>query len=189
MKEKRKYVIKDSGARQSFDTGAVRDIQAGKGRFELITPFMLAKVHEYMHRNKPHFTNNFQEMLTEAQARLVDFQIHGNVFQVAAFVSFIGAAIHCQELPNEAAPAEYLSPYAMKRLAELYEAGAKKYEVRNWEKGIPATRFLDSCMRHFNKARFGMTDEDHLAAALWNASGIIHFYSIRNAEMMDIPRY
>lgn len=41
--------VKDSGFRQEFDTGAVRDIQTGKGRFDLIPPqimFRLAKHYE-----------------------------------------------------------------------------------------------------------------------------------------------
>lgn len=41
--------IKDSGQRQVFDTGAVRDCQEGKGRFDLIQPAFLwevAKVNE-----------------------------------------------------------------------------------------------------------------------------------------------
>ena len=32
------YEIKDSGTRENFDTGAVRDIQENKGRFDLIPP-------------------------------------------------------------------------------------------------------------------------------------------------------
>ena len=32
------YKVKDSGIRQAFNTGAVRDMQEGKGRFDLITP-------------------------------------------------------------------------------------------------------------------------------------------------------
>lgn len=32
------YEIKDSGARTNFDTGSVRDIQAGKGRYDLLPP-------------------------------------------------------------------------------------------------------------------------------------------------------
>lgn len=32
----KKFVVKDSGERQSFTTGSVRDVQTGKGRFDLI---------------------------------------------------------------------------------------------------------------------------------------------------------
>jgi len=34
--QNRAFVVKDSGKRQEFATGARRDIQAGKGRFDLI---------------------------------------------------------------------------------------------------------------------------------------------------------
>ena len=33
-----KFVVKDSGKRESFSTGAVRDIRAGKGRYDLVSP-------------------------------------------------------------------------------------------------------------------------------------------------------
>lgn len=35
-KKKSDYVIKDSGQRRAFGTGAVRDMSSGKGRFDLI---------------------------------------------------------------------------------------------------------------------------------------------------------
>ena len=38
------YEVKDSGARQQFHTGAVRDIQKGKGRYDLITPIALKRL-------------------------------------------------------------------------------------------------------------------------------------------------
>jgi hypothetical protein len=94
--------VKDSGTRQKFKTGAVRDIQCGKGRYDLISPIVL------------------------------------------------------------------------RRLAKHYENGARKYGDRNWEKGIPITRFLDSALRHLNEWREGYREEDHLSAALWNIACIIH---------------
>jgi hypothetical protein len=59
---KKKFTVKDSGARQSFDTGAVRDIQAGKGRFDLITPFMLQAVDSWMQQCPHLFHNDYQGM-------------------------------------------------------------------------------------------------------------------------------
>lgn len=38
------YRVKDSGTRQQFNSGAVRDIQQNKGRFDLITPVALARL-------------------------------------------------------------------------------------------------------------------------------------------------
>lgn len=89
-------VIKDSGQRQEFDTGARRDVQDGKGRFDL------------------------------------------------------------------------MPPWALEMVSKLYEAGCRKYGDRNWEKGIPICRYLDSGMRHTLKFMRGDTDEDHLVAACWN---------------------
>ena len=88
--------IKDSGKRESFATGAVRDTREGKGRFDLI-------------------------------------------------------------------------PYeGIEAVARIFEEGAKKYEARNWEKGIPISRVIDSGLRHAHKAASGHEDEDHLAMAAWN---------------------
>ena len=48
--KKNKFIVKDSGQRQKFNTGAQRDIQAGKGRFDLIPC-------EAMSRLAKHFEN------------------------------------------------------------------------------------------------------------------------------------
>lgn len=88
--------ILDSGDRHAFETGAVRDMQEGKGRCDL------------------------------------------------------------------------LPPAALLRVARHFEAGAKKYGERNWEKGIPINSFIDSSLRHILKYMQGLTDEDHLVAAAWN---------------------
>lgn len=40
----RMTVLPDSGQREQFSTGAVRDIQTGKGRYDLITPYGLQRL-------------------------------------------------------------------------------------------------------------------------------------------------
>jgi hypothetical protein len=70
---------------------------------------------------------------------------------------------------------ELLSPYAEDRVAKWAEMGAKKYGERNWEDGMPFGRFFQAAKRHLNKYHRGLDDEDHLAAAIWNISAIIHF--------------
>ena len=72
------------------------------------------------------------------------------------------------------------------RLARHYEAGAKKYDDRNWEKGIPAHSFADSALRHIFKYLDGWTDEDHLIAAVWNLCGLA-WTEEKHPELMDIP--
>ena len=69
---------------------------------------------------------------------------------------------------------DLISPFGIRRLAKWYELGAKKYSERNWEKGMPFSRYIDSAKRHIDKYIMGMTDEDHLAAAVWNLFAIIH---------------
>lgn len=63
---------------------------------------------------------------------------------------------------------DLLPPLAILRLARHFEAGAKKYGDRNWEKGQPQHVLLDSGLRHTFRYLAGAYDEDHLAAAVWN---------------------
>ena len=57
---------------------------------------------------------------------------------------------------------------ALIEVARIMEAGATKYEARNWEKGIPLSRYMDSGLRHAMKFLRGDHDEPHLAQACWN---------------------
>ena len=57
---------------------------------------------------------------------------------------------------------------ALIEVAKIFEAGAKKYAARNWEKGIPLSRYMDSGLRHAMKFLGGDRDEPHLAMACWN---------------------
>lgn len=82
-----------------------------------------------------------------------------------------------------------ISPFAIQRLADWYEAGAAKYAPRNWEKGMPYSRCIDSALRHINKFQRGWTDEDHLAAAVWNLTAIIHFEETNMEDFNDLPDY
>jgi hypothetical protein len=53
-------------------------------------------------------------------------------------------------------------------ISKHFEAGALKYSARNWEKGMPLSRYADSGPRHFGQFMIGRTDEPHLLAACWN---------------------
>lgn len=67
-----------------------------------------------------------------------------------------------------------LLPYeAIEALAKWYEAGATKYAERNWEQGISVKDCINRMIRHALKAGNGWTDEDHLAAVMWNAAAAI----------------
>ena len=81
---------------------------------------------------------------------------------------------------------DLLSPIALSRVAIHYENGAIKYDDRNWEKGIPASRCMSSALRHLFQYLLGMDNEDHLAAACWNVMAIMHFETTM-PDMIDIP--
>ena len=93
---------------------------------------------------------------------------------------------------------DLLSPFAEERQARHMENGARKYHDRNWEKGIPFSRCLDSAKRHINAyVKFRLLGkaemaEDHLAAAVWNLQAIQHFEvmieeGLLPPELDDLP--
>lgn len=63
---------------------------------------------------------------------------------------------------------DLIPPYFLKRLAVHLENGAKKYGDKNWQKGQPLSRYLDSAMRHLCAVLDNQDDEDHAAAVAWN---------------------
>ncbi len=69
---------------------------------------------------------------------------------------------------------DLISPVFLRRLAKHYENGVKKYGDRNWERGQPAQRYIDSAIRHIVCYQAGQRDEDHLAAAAWNLGALTH---------------
>lgn len=81
---------------------------------------------------------------------------------------------------------DLLPACAIIRLSKHYEAGAIKYEPRNWEKGLPMSSFIDSALRHILKYLDGQTDEDHLTAAAWNVLGAM-WTEEKRPDLQDIP--
>ena len=89
---------------------------------------------------------------------------------------------------------ELVSPFAMRRLGIWLDLGAKKYESRNWEMGIPITRCLASLLRHAEAYLAGESDEDHMAACMTNAMFIMHYEEmiqrgVLPKEIDDRPNY
>jgi len=66
-------------------------------------------------------------------------------------------------LPNE----------AIEAWAKWAELGADKYGDRNWEDGLSVKDCINRMIRHAHKAADGWTDEDHLAAVMWNTAAAI----------------
>ncbi len=64
---------------------------------------------------------------------------------------------------------------------------AAKYGKDNWRQGQPQSASLASLERHLLKYRQGMTDEDHLAAVVWNALSLLNVdeYMKDNPDICD----
>ncbi len=75
----------------------------------------------------------------------------------------------------------------IRRLADLYERGYRKYGERNWCKGQPLmASFVDSALRHLNQLIAGEPTEDHAAAVLWNVVG--YMWTLAEIEAGRLPK-
>lgn len=139
-------MIEDSGNRTEFSTGAVRDIQEGKGRCDLLPLDIVARW-----------------MRTEVMRSLSLYTRDSDVVHLYhALDSFV------YENADDDSLSETVIPNAILEVAVHFEEGAKKYGERNWEKGIPTARYLDSAIRHYLKYERGDNDERHDRAFIWN---------------------
>lgn len=153
--------ILDSGSRTEFQTGAVRDIQEGKGRCDLL-PFEI-----------------IAELSTDATVRNTLKDI--GYFMATGNKEFIEAAINGSFGYNSESQCN-----AFLELAVHFEDGCRKYGARNWEKGIPLSRYVDSGVRHFLKWARGDTDERHDRAFIWNMVCLLWTLEHR-PEMNNLP--
>ncbi len=92
-------------------------------------------------------------------------------------VSF-GAGMASREADPSKPAHDGLSPYAMHRLSLLMTKADDKYKdvggKRNWEKGMPVTRYLRAILGHTFAYMCRDTSEDHLASIMWNAMCLAH---------------
>jgi len=89
---------------------------------------------------------------------------------------------------------DLVSPFILLRLAFRLEDGSIIYGERNWEKGIPLSRFVSSAFRHLIQGAYGMTDEDHFAGAAYNIMCLIHGKEMIESgewpeDLDDLPDY
>lgn len=144
-------MILDSGNRSTFETGATRDIQDGKGR-PCLMPLEVASAMLGGH-------------LTGGDCILHD--IHA--FIRSKKTTHLYAALH-----NFAEVAFGGSVETMLLEVSIhFEEGARKYGPNNWRKGLPVTCYVDSAIRHYLKYRRGDKDENHNRAFVWNVMACI----------------
>lgn len=138
-------MIKDSGNRQEFETGAVRDMQEGKGRCDLLPLDVVSDL--FIH--------------CENKQDAVLFAI--SVFVSSKNVLCLMSALHCFiKLKGWDLPTMLLE------VSKHFEEGAKKYGEYNWQKGLPVESYINSGVRHYLKWLRGDNDEPHDRAFCWN---------------------
>lgn len=157
--------IKDSGNRTEFEvngvkTGAVRDIQEDKGRFDLAPLGVIARLYPMEENTILNDINKFMEK-------------GDTIFLLNAVVTF-------GILENKSITEMMLE------VSVHYMEGAKKYKPYNWMLGIPVSSYISSGVRHFLKHIDGQTDERHDRAFVWNMLGAIWTME-HKPEMIDIP--
>ena len=131
--------IKDSGARKLYETGAVRDIQEGKGACYLMPLNVVA-----------HLANSAEIATVE-------------MFRQTGNIDCLYECLNCFSDRWFDSVEEMLL-----EVSKHFEAGAKKYGPNNWQKGIPIHSYIDSALRHYLKFCAGITDEPHGIAFVWN---------------------
>lgn len=71
-------------------------------------------------------------------------------------------------------------------ISKHFEEGASVHGARNWEKGIPLSKLIDSLERHIAQEKLGMTDESHARAIAWNA--VVYLATKIRIERGQLPK-
>lgn len=135
-------MIKDSGDRTEFETGAVRDMHEGKGRCDLLPLYVIS---EFFGANE------------------LDVFARVHMFQNTSDLKYLLIAL---DYFNE--QRGWGKHDMLLEVAKHFEEGAKKYGENNWQKGIPVYCYIDSAIRHYLKWLRGDQDEPHDRAFVWN---------------------
>lgn len=154
-------MIKDSGSRTEYDSGAVRDIQEDKGRTDLLPLDVVAEL----------FEGNDEMLVLRCIAKFMKDKNDAHLYNA------IAGFCHMHN---------WTFPECLLEVSKHYQQGAEKYGERNWEKGIPLHSYIDSGVRHYLKYIDGQIDEPHDRAFVWNMLGAI--WTLRHKpELNDLP--
>jgi hypothetical protein len=137
--------IRDSGTRQEFSTGAVRDIQRGKGRCDLMPLDVIAEI-----------ADCWDQWNRDILLLIYKFQHTGDTGYLSSALTCFGSHV-------------FNDPQTMfLEVSKHFEEGAEKYGENNWQKGLPAKCYINSAVRHYLKWLRGDKDEFHDRAFCWN---------------------
>lgn len=161
--------IKDSGERREFSTGAVRDIQEGKGRCDLLPLDVVAGIYGAKSPNigRGHVMSAIAEFVNTGDHLFLGDALEYFMLDDSPFGDSNWATIFLE-------------------VAKHFEEGAKKYGEYNWQKGIPAHCYIDSAVRHYLKWARGDKDEPHDRAFCWNLLCCM-WTCIHKPELCDVP--
>jgi hypothetical protein len=150
--------IKDSGKRQQFDGGAVRDTAEGKPVMHLLSPHVYSLVAEL---------GNASCTTRDLAERLANFALRGDCEILSALLGVC------------------LRKFGAERLVHWLELGATKYSEFNWARGMYISRCMDSALRHLCSLARGLDDEDHAAAFMCNIMFMLHYAREIEAGRLD----
>lgn len=141
-------IIKDSGDRTEFATGAVRDMREGKGRCDLMPLEVAALL-------------LVNPVAKEMLLRISSFQVYNDTGFLYNCLEDFARQYGCDSFQADMCT-------MLLEVAKHFEEGAKKYGENNWQKGIPTKCYIDSAIRHYLKWLRGDKDEPHDRAFVWN---------------------
>ena len=170
--------IKDSGKRQEFTTGSVRDTDEGKGQPHLLPT---EAIYNWKTRKADRYQQN--QYLELIENNLFCYAIASDNREDT--IEFLYTAIdYTIEYIKSITDGTYGT--VMKKLAIHFQNGAKKYAANNWRKGQPISRMYDSAKRHLWAVIDGKKDEPHEAALLWNLFAILQTkLDIKNGNLPE----
>lgn len=155
-------MIKDSGERKEFESGAVRDMSDGKG-YPVLMPLMV--IGGWLH----------EPMFCEFE-QLEEYMTINDWGEAIRTIGKIQEKFRSKAYVNRTA--------FLIALSKHFENGMMKYSRDNWKKGIPYESYINSAIRHYVKWLDGFDDEDHAAAFLWNLSALE--WSILNGVYYEV---
>lgn len=181
--------VKDSGKRQGFNSGSVRDTDEGKGQPHLIAGEALQDTYTFLEQNTYNDKEEKLNPLKYIEKKLLCYSIISEDREQRIYLIYESIDLtiaYLSQLENNSYSG------AMRRFAQHYSNGAKKYAKNNWRKGQPISRYYDSAMRHLWACIDGKIDEDHPAALLWNLIAIIQTkidieIGLLHRELNDFP--
>lgn len=134
--------ILDSGDRTQFESGAVRDMHEGKGRFDVMPLEVISKM-----------IDPDGDTILDC---IADFMLKDDTRYLYDALDTFTALYHNQ------------METLLLETAVHFEQGAKKYGPDNWRKSIPVWCYIDSAVRHYMKWLRGDNNERHDRAFCWN---------------------